>query len=606
MNNTNESGRSMVEILGVLAIIGVLSVAGIASYTTAMRKHRANELLNEANKRAAAIAMQIASGKGSEDLSLAEFPETVGSGAAFALYEDTYEGGETFTLGLAGVDSDVCQEMKTMVGEGGALLIDGDCSKNVELELIFDKNLAKGMYSEDFVVDGTGSSGYSGEIIEKVAVCGVENCATCEKGETEVCAKCEEGYHVIGGACVDNSECIYDHCTKCDSALKETGVFLCMACEEGYALTNDECIKCPENSYPEGDTKHAGRDNPSVTVYGADGREGRCYCASGMVLDETGTACIPPEKRSTCDVANCNTCEEGNKYYCAECKEGFLLAAGACVCQTNEQCGEGKFCAVMPSKVKGKDGSTKYDFASNHCAPLSEYPAKTAEIDGLGTVTYSPSRMNWWSANNWCEALGTNVLKSKDLKCKLENRSFGSCCAEGVSCKAKTDYPEHLDKFSPIVRSLVDKVDSLFWLHGDINETTGKGIYHKPADGWPYRMGGVGKTLEYGVVCEGNANAASSSSVCANGNTDECVAAILAAIEKGNKAIIDNATPSYDRIDNITFGVEETTAQIPNDAGGYDEQTVKFVKVSGSDKNICEALKSRAQNAGWEVDGDCN
>ena len=31
----NESGRSMVEMLGVLAIIGVLSVGGIAGYTTA-------------------------------------------------------------------------------------------------------------------------------------------------------------------------------------------------------------------------------------------------------------------------------------------------------------------------------------------------------------------------------------------------------------------------------------------------------------------------------------------------------------------------------------------------------------------------------------------
>ena len=41
--NTNESGRSMVEMLGVLAIIGVLSVMGIAGYTQAMRRYKANE-----------------------------------------------------------------------------------------------------------------------------------------------------------------------------------------------------------------------------------------------------------------------------------------------------------------------------------------------------------------------------------------------------------------------------------------------------------------------------------------------------------------------------------------------------------------------------------
>ena len=44
MKKTNENGRSMVEMLGVLAIIGVLSVAGIVGYTIAMRKHRANEI----------------------------------------------------------------------------------------------------------------------------------------------------------------------------------------------------------------------------------------------------------------------------------------------------------------------------------------------------------------------------------------------------------------------------------------------------------------------------------------------------------------------------------------------------------------------------------
>ena len=41
----NESGRSMVEMLGVLAIIGVLSVGGIAGYTMAMNKYRANEAI---------------------------------------------------------------------------------------------------------------------------------------------------------------------------------------------------------------------------------------------------------------------------------------------------------------------------------------------------------------------------------------------------------------------------------------------------------------------------------------------------------------------------------------------------------------------------------
>ena len=56
MTNTNEQGRSMVEMLGVLAIIGVLSIGGIAGYTTAMNKYRANEI-------AQAVAMTVIQAK---------------------------------------------------------------------------------------------------------------------------------------------------------------------------------------------------------------------------------------------------------------------------------------------------------------------------------------------------------------------------------------------------------------------------------------------------------------------------------------------------------------------------------------------------------------
>ena len=45
MMKKNEKGRSMVEMLGVLAIIGVLSIGGIAGYTLAMNRYRANEIM---------------------------------------------------------------------------------------------------------------------------------------------------------------------------------------------------------------------------------------------------------------------------------------------------------------------------------------------------------------------------------------------------------------------------------------------------------------------------------------------------------------------------------------------------------------------------------
>ena len=41
-----ESGRSMIEMLGVLAIIGVLSIGGLAGYRMAMIRHRTNQVLD--------------------------------------------------------------------------------------------------------------------------------------------------------------------------------------------------------------------------------------------------------------------------------------------------------------------------------------------------------------------------------------------------------------------------------------------------------------------------------------------------------------------------------------------------------------------------------
>ena len=41
---SEQSGRSMIEMLGVLAIIGVLSVGGIAGYSKAMAKYKQNKL----------------------------------------------------------------------------------------------------------------------------------------------------------------------------------------------------------------------------------------------------------------------------------------------------------------------------------------------------------------------------------------------------------------------------------------------------------------------------------------------------------------------------------------------------------------------------------
>ena len=65
----DESGRSMVEALGVLAIMGVLAIGGIAGYRYAIDKYNANEIINDVKKRAVVISQQLAVGGNCMDCS---------------------------------------------------------------------------------------------------------------------------------------------------------------------------------------------------------------------------------------------------------------------------------------------------------------------------------------------------------------------------------------------------------------------------------------------------------------------------------------------------------------------------------------------------------
>ena len=76
-----ESGRSMVEMLGVLAIIGVLSVGGIAGYVTAMNRYQANEILEGASLRIMMALTQLTQGADMTTVRMA--PETM-FGAEFS------------------------------------------------------------------------------------------------------------------------------------------------------------------------------------------------------------------------------------------------------------------------------------------------------------------------------------------------------------------------------------------------------------------------------------------------------------------------------------------------------------------------------------------
>ena len=96
-----EAGRSMIEMLGVLAIIGVLSIGGLAGYTMAMNRHRANTILDYASR---CVVVAQTTGDGS----------TMETGPCSTILDgETYPAGATIEIDA---DSTVDQPSVTVSG----------------------------------------------------------------------------------------------------------------------------------------------------------------------------------------------------------------------------------------------------------------------------------------------------------------------------------------------------------------------------------------------------------------------------------------------------------------------------------------------------------
>ena len=142
-------GRSMIEMLGVLAIIGVLSVGGIAGYSKAMSKYRINKTADQVSQLAQNIRTLYSSQKNYGSLShdvikkahLApeEMYESTGSNSlinpfggnvvvyAYEKYSDS-DDNKAFIIHYSDIPQEACIELLTMdwgSGSGSGLIAVG-------------------------------------------------------------------------------------------------------------------------------------------------------------------------------------------------------------------------------------------------------------------------------------------------------------------------------------------------------------------------------------------------------------------------------------------------------------------------------------------------
>ena len=279
----NETGRSMVEMLGVLAIIGVLSVGGIAGYMMAMNRYHSNNVLEGVSARAVVISAQKMMGQpvahpADMGANIDDYPVVVA--------EESRVCPECFGIQVSGIPQGVCRyilNQKWTTPEGVYLndeeypTEDGtNCNeKDNAIEFVFSPSMG---------------------------------------GESNACGYCQ---HDDNGTCVADDTC--DNGCPGDKPIKgDNGT--CYSCGGWgvYATTETECAKCPNRSM---------RNGKCVRDRCPDGQ----WMASTLACFDCGEDSAIPASETEC--AKCS-----NRYLtsegCAlkECPDGtFRDSTDSCV-----------------------------------------------------------------------------------------------------------------------------------------------------------------------------------------------------------------------------------------------------------------------------------
>ena len=123
--HSEESGRSMVEMLGVLAIVGVLSVGGIAGYSQAMSKFKVTKALDQVQTIITNIRTLYASQRVYSEFTAKEAQamgilteESIDGSDGLnpfggKIYFGVADSGRTFTITYTGLTGEACVKMAT-------------------------------------------------------------------------------------------------------------------------------------------------------------------------------------------------------------------------------------------------------------------------------------------------------------------------------------------------------------------------------------------------------------------------------------------------------------------------------------------------------------
>ena len=427
----SETGRSMVEMLGVLAIMGVLTVGVMLGYRYAMDRILTNSIITGVRARSVIIGQQRVLG---QPLNLSEFhPDTekdliYGRFEVKAFNNYVYDGEESQAMEVYNIPRRVCENIRmltfpdetiTLVNRSdmGECITDGPRENTGGLHDGGDYFTAEYHNVVTFIFAGLGEACSVNQDCQEGLCCvsleeGGRGCLPCE--DPTDCDQCQEWN---GTTCVNKAEgarclwtparngcCTAGVCGACpDRCEGNTCDRLCQTCDSATG----ECVNHPDGTGC-GECKRC--------------ENGKC------VSDMTLPGCTP-QCTTNADCGTCEKCE--NK----ACVPDMTLPGCTPQCTTNADCGACEKCengACVPDLTQ--QGCTKCH-ADTDCSDGACCCADgTCSADCCTTKCHADTDC---SGGACCCTDGTCSADCCNTKCDADTDcSGGTCCCTDGTCSA--------------------------------------------------------------------------------------------------------------------------------------------------------------------------
>ncbi len=408
---TKQHGRTLLEMLAVLAIIGVLSVAALMGFRYALDKHKANSIYQDVHL----LALHVMD-TGKDTVPLDFYPQ---SGMTFGIDTTTYANG--FVVTVSDVSEKVCDKIMTVddtsieevyVGSEGNTTCSG--FQTMGFMFLYDASLSSGGTS-----GGSGSGMEPEDLCENITVtqdCNLTENVMDENGCVTVkkitCA--EDTYCSVGTCepCPATETCNGESCCVltgpedvCGRPTKEVGTITTVTHSD---LNANGC--CTDTSEENCSLNPVTARTCTPTCDGTCQSDGTCRpdCESGSTYNETAGQCCEELTATACQTvtaATSGTCptltnaEDGTECTTTDNQSG-TCQAGVCIetvfCENGDiytlNNGE-QFCSVERESAWDADTYEYLSPVSNIVAACEEQGLNMATLEELcpewnGTVYY--------------------------------------------------------------------------------------------------------------------------------------------------------------------------------------------------------------------------